>query len=111
MNFFDHKKQGLAPVLMGSAMGLMMLWMLHGALTGEGAMGAGALVVFVGAHVVIAAVAILAVVFAARLSERANGWLNRLHRPSLRHVGLMLGSAALSAGAVHLIAHGFGGLV
>ncbi len=93
------------PVLMGPVMGAMMLWMLHGALVGGG-VGGVALVVFVLAHVVVVGTVALAAVFAARLSPRLRGWLTRVHRPSLRHVGLMMGSALMTAGVIHVVVHG-----
>ena len=93
------------PMIMGALMGVMMLWMLHGALMGDGVRG-WALIAFVAAHVVLAAVVIAAGLFAARLSPRARMLIDRLHRPSLRHVGVMLLAAAASAGVIHLILHG-----
>ena len=95
-----HK--GIAmPVGMGALMGLVMLWMLHGMLTGQGHAG-GAL--FVLAHVAVLLVLALAFVVARRgQSAWAQGMLK--HRPSLRHVALMMGSALTTAGVIHLI-HG-----
>lgn len=93
------------PVIMGGLMGVMMMGMLHGALTGGG-MAAGALVVFVAAHVVIVFVVALAVWLGVRMSPRVQQILARVHRPSLRHVGAMFGSAVVIAGAVHLVVHG-----
>lgn len=106
MSLFGQMKLNVMPILMGSAMGLMMMWMLHGALTGEGTVGGGALIAFVGVHVLLAAVIIGGALFAARRSPRARVWINRLHRPSLRHMGLMLASAVVVASSVHLVAHG-----
>lgn len=96
----------MKPAIMGAAMGAMMVWMLHGALTGDGAMGAGALIAFIAAHVVIAGILGLAVWAGTRLSPRVRAVLDRLHRPSLRHVGVMLGSAAICAGSIHVLVHG-----
>lgn len=95
----------MKPVIMGSLMGLMMMWMLHGALTG-GTMAAGALLAFVAAHVLIAGVLAGVVWLGVRLSPRMQKFAARLHRPSLHHIGAMFGSAAVVAGAVHLVAHG-----
>ena len=61
---------------------------------------------FVGAHVVLAVVLIVASLLAARLSPALKERLARLHRPSLRHVAVMLLGAMVSAGLVHLIIHG-----
>lgn len=94
------------PLIMGGLMGLMMMWMLHGALTGEGTMGGGALVVFIAAHIVLGALILLAAVFASRLSPRTKALAERLHRPSLRHIAAMLASALFTGAIVHLLAHG-----
>ncbi|MEN8841140.1 MAG: hypothetical protein ABF254_05320 [Octadecabacter sp.] len=106
MRLSNHMKS----MIMGGLMGLMMMWMLHGALTGEGAIGAGALITFVAAHFVLAAVVLGGALFAARLSPRARVVLERLHRPSLPHVAAMLGSAVLVAVALHFGIHGLGGV-
>lgn len=90
---------------MGSLMGLMMMWMLHGMLTGDGARG-GALVAFVAVHVLAGVVVIGGAVFAARLSPRVNAFLARMHRPTWSHVRVMLAAAALSALVVHGLVHG-----
>ncbi|AKS45106.1 hypothetical protein SAMN05444287_0194 [Octadecabacter temperatus] len=102
MRIFNHTK----PIVMGGLMGLMMMWMLHSALTGDGTLGAGALIAFVAAHVVFAAVVIGGALFAARLSPRARQFMDRLHRPSLRHIGVMMAAALSVAGLVHLVVHG-----
>ncbi|MEL6958904.1 MAG: hypothetical protein AAGL89_08150 [Pseudomonadota bacterium] len=94
------------PLLMGSVMGLMMLWMLHGVLTGQSEVSGPAALVFIGAHVVAVAVLILGGVFATRLSPGLQARLKRMHRPSLRHVSVMLASAAVSAALAHLVIHG-----
>jgi len=56
----------------------------------------------------MAAAVVIAAVFATRLSPRARTWVSRLHRPSWRHVGLMLTGAAISAGSVHVAVHAMG---
>lgn len=99
----------IKPIIMGGLMGVMMLWMLHGALTGGGVTG-WALVAFVGAHVALVLVALAATVFAARLSPRVRDLMARVHRPSWRHVGAMSGSAAVVTAAIHVGLHGFGGV-
>lgn len=95
------------PAVMGGAMGLMMMWMLHGFLTGDGMRG-WALVAFVAAHVVVVALAIAAALFAARLSPRAQALLARVHRPSLGHVSVMLGAAFAVGLGIHLAVHTLG---
>ena len=102
MRVSNHMK----PMIMGGLMGLMMMWMLHGALTGGGTPGASALVAFVAAHVGLAAIAFGAVLFAARLSPRTKALTDRLPRPSFRHVGLMLAAALIVTATVHLVIHG-----
>jgi len=106
MRVSNHMK----PMIMGGLMGLMMMWMLHGALTGDGAIGAGALIAFVAAHAVVAAVAIGMAVFAARLSPRIRQFIDRLHRPSVSHVTAMLTSAAVVALVLHFGVHGLEGI-
>lgn len=93
------------PAIMGAAMGAMMLWMLHGLLTGSGVTGL-ALIVFVGAHFAVALILIGAAVFTARLSPRTKAMIDKLHRPTLRHVGIMLTAALITATAIHLTIHG-----
>lgn len=95
----------LMALTMGALMGLMMLWMLHGAVTGETQRSLAGAAVFVGAHVLVLAVLLALPAFAARRAPWLHARLSRLHRPSLRHVSLMLGAAGTSALIVHLI-HG-----
>ncbi len=99
------------PAVMGAAMGLMMMWMLHGALTGDTSIGAMALVAFIGAHVVLVAVAVAAVWIGARWSPRIQRLTARLHRPSVSHITTMLASAVIVAGLLHLSVHGLGDLL
>ena len=93
------------PLAMGLLMGPMMLWMIHGQMTGTAQSGWAA-AAFIGAHLVIFAVIVSGAVFAARLSPRLQTILARLHRPSLKHFGAMLLGAVTSALAVHLWLHG-----
>lgn len=95
----------IPPLIMGLLMGPMMLWMLHGVLTGGGVSTVAALV-FVGMHVVAVLVALGTAFWAARLSPRMRAWLTRVHRPSARHAAVMLGSAAVAALLTHSIVHG-----
>ena len=94
------------PFAMGAAMAPMMLWMLHGQLTGSNTMSGPALVIFVGAHLLIVAILVGATFLTARLSPRLRPLLARMHRPSLQHFLRMLGGAALTAGAIHIAFHG-----
>ena len=93
------------PLVAGMLMGLMMLWMAHGAMTGSEVSGI-ALVAFVGAHLLVALIAVGAIVFAARLTPNFRARLARLHRPNLNHFTQMLAGAVIAAGTVHLIVHG-----
>ena len=95
------------PVAMGAGMGAMMLWMLHGQLTGEGSMGPAALAIFIGAHVVVAALAVAAALLGARLHPGVRRLLGRVHRPRARHAAMMMGAALLTAAAIHLGFHGW----
>jgi hypothetical protein len=99
----------MKPVIMGGLMGLMM-WMLHGAMSGGDTLGAMALIGFAAAHVVLLLIGIGAALFAASLSPRVRDWINRLHKPSLHHVVAMFGSAIAVFGIGHLSAHGLGGV-
>lgn len=91
-------------LILGVAMGPMMLLALHGG-------DLRSLVGFVLLHV-MAAGALLAL---AALGARHTRWGRRVltHRPSLRHVGLMAAAMAVSAGAAHLVhaAMGHGALM
>jgi hypothetical protein len=93
------------PFIMGMLMAVMMLWMLHGQLTANALSGA-ALATFVGVHILMLVVVIGGSLFAARLSPRLRRLIDRLHRPSLQHVGWMLVGALTAAGSVHLTIHG-----
>lgn len=94
------------PFSMGLLMGAMMLWMIHGQMTGQSTLSGWALVLFIAVHLVLIAALIVAAFFAARLSPKMRGLLARLHRPSLLHVAVMLCGAATLALAAHLIIHG-----
>ena len=96
----------MKPFILGGLMGLMMIWMVHGQMTGTSALAGWALVAFIGMHVALAIVVICAGLFAARLSPRARAALARLHHPSLHHIALMVVGMGASAGAVHLFIHG-----
>lgn len=95
----------LMPTLMGAAMGAMMLFMLHGVLTGNTELSGLGLAVFIAAHgVVVLGVMGLGLLSVSRF-PRLKIWLSRVHRPNLRHVCTMFASAAATAGIIHLI-HG-----
>ncbi|WP_439122345.1 hypothetical protein [Marivita sp.] len=91
----------IIPVGMGIMMGAMALMMIHGVLTGNG--GASG-VLFVLAHVAVIGLAAVGVAFGL---HRRWPVLARVlaHRPTLRHVGLMLAVALATAGIIHLV-HG-----
>lgn len=96
------RAQAVFPVAMGAAMGVMMPFMLHG-------MGAQSAVWFVLAHVAVVALVVL--VLGTGLARIWPGLAARLrgHRPSLGHVGLMLGGAVVGFGGLHMVAE-LGGL-
>ena len=93
----------MKPVLMGGLMGAMMLWMSHDALvSGTTPLALG---LFVGAHVAVVILLGLAGLWVARRGPLPSRLAFLTHRPSARHIALMVGSAVLSAGLTHLI-HG-----
>lgn len=101
-------KAGIAvkPILMGAAMGLMMLGMVHMMMTGDSSMGGWALLVFIGGHLLVLLVLATAGLWLMRLSPRLHALLARLHRPSLSHFLTMIAGAAVAAGLMHLFLHG-----
>lgn len=93
----------IAPILTGAAMGAMALWMLHGALTGDGG-GPGAGLAFVLAHLAGAALVMMGAAFGLHRHMPGLARLLR-HRPTGRHLALMTASAMVTAGLIHLV-HG-----
>ena len=89
----------MRPYLVGLIMGPMMLWMMHDAIAAGSAWWAAA--GFVAAHLLVLALALAILLVVPRWRAR----LAAVHRPSLPHMGAMLGSAGAAAGLVHLI-HG-----
>lgn len=98
----------IKPLMFGIVMGLMMLWMLHGVLTGQTNIAGPALVVFIGTHVLIVASILVSSIFLARLSPRLRRRLQHIHRPSLSHLFPMISGAIFAAATTHLILHGVG---
>lgn len=98
--------RNLKPFAMGLAMGAMMLWMVHGQMVSQSQLSKWTIVLFVGAHLVVIAIAAVLAIFAARLSPRTASILNRLHRPSLAHVTWMIAGAAVTVALAHLVIHG-----
>ena len=94
----------MKPVILGTLMGLMMMWMLHGVLTGESTLAGWAMFGFISAHFAIALVVVLLGAKVAKLSPRFRTLLS--HRPSVRHVASMAFGVILSGGLVHLYIHG-----
>ncbi len=93
------------PILMGGAMGAMLMLMLHGVITGEADLSAFAVIAFVAAHLLILALALAILFLGARRFPRLAHRIKAMHRPSLRQFALMLCFAILSALIIHLI-HG-----
>ena len=92
----------MKPVLMGAAMAAMLLWMLHDRLmVGVDLIGPAVLVIW--AHVAVVAGLAMGGLLLAR---RWPAVLDRLHRPSLRHVARMGGAAAVTAATIHMALHG-----
>ncbi len=91
----------IPPVLMGAMMGTMGIMILHAELTGT---GSGIGVGFVLAHVAVAGLIVLATL---------TGLKSRLpvlqkiaaHRPTLRHIAIMVAVGIATALSIHLI-HG-----
>ncbi|MEM9579792.1 MAG: hypothetical protein AAF891_03830 [Pseudomonadota bacterium] len=93
------------PLIMGAAMGAMMLWMLHGFLTGDAELSHYGALAFLGAHVAAIGGIALLTVLGAKRNERVAALMGKLHRPTLGHTGAMLISAFSIALLIHLI-HG-----
>ena len=90
----------------GSAMGLMMLAMVHGVLTGTSQLAGAALLAFVLAHVALVGVGAGLALWATRFAPGLQRRMQRMHRPSWRHLGHMLGAAFTAALLAHLFIHG-----
>ncbi|WP_293443472.1 hypothetical protein [Planktotalea sp.] len=90
-------------LLMGTFMGAMMLMMLHGFLTGEANAFSWATAVFVGAHIVVVLLAVSVVSFGLTRFAWIKKITDRLHRPSTKHVLVMLLSAGFTALFIHLL--------
>ena len=91
----------MRPILMGSAMAVMMLAMLHRPIM-EGTLSLGtASVGFVLAHLAVAGGVLALATFVPAVRRRI-----RSHRPSVRHVLAMLVGAVVVAGTTHALIHG-----
>lgn len=85
----------MTPLLMGLAMGAMMIWMVHTGRFSDIAPG------FVLAHVAVVAVVALGVLALAYWTGApVTALLAKFHRPSARHAATMLLGAALVAALV-----------
>lgn len=93
------------PLIMGAAMGGMMVMMLHSVVTGQSSVTLSAALLFIGAHVLVGVVALAIAVFGITRFPRLAQIASRWHRPSPRHVLIMLASASLTVLLVHLM-HG-----
>ncbi len=94
------------PLLMGGIMGIMMLGMVHIALTGQSDLGVAAVAVFLGAHVISVLLLLTAAFCAARLAPSFRARLDRRPRPGLRHLAIMATGATIVFLATHLLWHG-----
>lgn len=91
----------MRPVFIGAVMGAMLLWMLHEQIMLEGVSAAGASVAFVAVHVALVGLIALAALFIPKVRNAV-----RSHRPSLRHVGLMVLGLTGSIALIHVTQHG-----
>lgn len=91
-------------VAMGGLMGLMMIWMIHGWMTGDNGLAGWALLGFVGAHVAIVVVALKLGAWVSRRSPRLQRVFS--HSPSMHHLSLMIAGIFASGTIVHLTMHG-----
>ena len=99
-------RHSLLPVTLGAIMGAMMLWMLHSQImTGDSVSDWGPLL-FVGAHVAVAILALGIARFGLSRFATVRRIMPRMHRPSLNHMGVMLSSAVGAAMALHVLLHG-----
>ena len=98
-------RHSTVPLIIGAAMGLMMLWMVHMQITNGDASSLGVLIAFVGAHVAVLALVLVVPLLAARRLVWTRHLTDRVHRPSLRHVALMSGGAIMATGTAHIVLH------
>lgn len=89
------------PFLMGSGMGVMMLFMLHHQMTGQSAAAPWAVAGFIGLHVIVILALGAIVLFAGRRFEFVNRVLEHLKRHVL---SMFIGMVAVMA-ILHLILH------
>ncbi|MFL4468660.1 hypothetical protein ACERZ8_01760 [Tateyamaria armeniaca] len=99
-------RHSLMPFVMGAVMGLVMLWMLHMQITGEGDQSIAALVVFAAAHVGALAAILVVPLFAARRLAWVRRLAKHMHRPRLSQAVYMLAGAVFAAAITHVIIHG-----
>jgi len=89
------------PAAIGGVMAVMMLAMLHPRMMSGDAIAVPALIAFVGAHFALGIALFLPALLVSKFRKRLAA-----HRPSLRHAMTMLGTAAGTAGIIHLFMHG-----
>lgn len=94
------------PRVMGGAMGLMMLWMIHQQMTTPTALQGTALAAFISIHLLLLGALIGGAIFATRLHPRLQRIIAKLHRRSWAHMRDMVLGMAVTAGLAHLILHG-----
>ncbi len=96
----------LKPMILGILMGLLMLGMMHMALTADTKLGGLALAGFIAAHVFVLVALGFATLFAARLSPRMRAMISRIHKPGFAHFSQMAFAAGAAVLLVHLTLHG-----
>ena len=89
------------PFLIGGAMALMMLWMLHDRLMGAQAILASAAIAFLATHLAIVLPLIGLTAFVPKVRRAIAS-----HRPNLAHIGAMIGGILITAAGVHFAMHG-----
>ena len=94
------------PLILGTLMGGLMLWMAHGLIEGKETLVGWALVGFIGVHLALIAVVAGAGFYSASLSPRARTMIARLHRPNPRHIAIMVLGAVGTAALTHVVLHG-----
>ena len=89
------------PFVIGAAMALLMIWMLHDRLMSGQVIVASAAIAFLAAHLAIG-LPFVGLAFFVPKARRAIA----NHRPSLSHVGAMTGGMLIIAVGFHLTIHG-----
>lgn len=98
--------QNRKPMIMGGAMGLMMMGMLHMWLVSDSARAGTALAAFVAAHVIALLVVVTLGWTATKFFPTFRMRLASIHKPGLSHLVYMLIGTVVAAALVHIFVHG-----